>query len=82
MVNDSHEEEKLVRFKLYLPRDAYDVLEELRLMTGKRTIQETLRAALKVYSFVQLVEERQKRRRWGYRFKRWLCSKFCSCSGK
>lgn len=42
----------MVRFNLYLPREVYDALEELRTRTGKGSIAETIRSALKVYDLL------------------------------
>ncbi len=43
------ENRDVVRFNVYLPQESYDKLEELRVKTGKRSLAETLRAALKLY---------------------------------
>lgn len=45
--------DKVVRFNLYLPKDAYEALERLQLLSGKRSLAETVRAALKLYHVVQ-----------------------------
>jgi hypothetical protein len=42
----------VVRFNLYLPRDAYEALEELQSTSGKRSMAETIRAALRLYEIV------------------------------
>jgi hypothetical protein len=42
-----------VRFNLYLPKDAYEALERLQELTGKRSLAETIRSALKLYHVVQ-----------------------------
>lgn len=46
-------ETTVVRFNLYLPQDAYEALERLQQLTGKRSLSETVRAALKLYHVVQ-----------------------------
>lgn len=43
----------MVRFNLYLPREVYDALEKLRALTGKASLAETIRSALKVYELLQ-----------------------------
>ncbi len=43
----------IVRFNLYLPKEAYVALERLQQLTGKRSLAETVRAALKLYRVVQ-----------------------------
>lgn len=43
----------VVRFNLYLPREAYEQLEQLQNLSGKRSLAETIRAALKLYQVVQ-----------------------------
>lgn len=43
----------IVRFNLYLPSDAYEALERLQQLSGKRSLAETVRAALKLYHVVQ-----------------------------
>jgi hypothetical protein len=47
------EKDDTVRFNLYLPKDVYDGLESLRQMTGKSSIAETVRSAVKLYQFIQ-----------------------------
>jgi hypothetical protein len=42
-----------VRFNVYLPREAYESLEKLRKLSGKRSLAETIRSALKLYLIVQ-----------------------------
>jgi len=43
----------IVRFNLYLPKEAYESLERLQQLSGKRSLAETVRAALKLYHVVQ-----------------------------
>ena len=43
----------VVRFNLYLPRESYEALEELQALSGKRSLAETIRAALRLYHVVQ-----------------------------
>jgi hypothetical protein len=43
----------MVRFNLYLPREVYDALEKLRVLSGKASLAETIRSALKVYELLQ-----------------------------
>lgn len=43
----------VVRFNVYLPREAYEDLERLRQMSGKRSLAETIRSALRLYLIVQ-----------------------------
>jgi hypothetical protein len=43
----------MVRFNLYLPREVYEALEKLRVQTGKASLAETIRSALKVYELLQ-----------------------------
>jgi hypothetical protein len=54
---DNHKTERnkddIVRFNLYLPKEAYVALERLQQLTGKRSLAETVRAALKLYRVVQ-----------------------------
>jgi Ribbon-helix-helix protein, copG family len=45
--------DKIVRFNLYLPKEAYEALERLQQLSGKRSLAETVRAALKLYHVVQ-----------------------------
>ncbi len=45
--------DKTVRFNLYLPKEAYEALERLQQLSGKRSLAETVRAALKLYHVVQ-----------------------------
>lgn len=47
------EETGIVRFHVYLPRRDYETLERVRRLTGKRSLAETLRAALRVYDVLQ-----------------------------
>jgi hypothetical protein len=42
-----------VRFNVYLPREAYAKLEELRELTGRRSLAETIRAAVNLYMSIQ-----------------------------
>jgi hypothetical protein len=44
---------EMVRFNLYLPREVYRALEKLRISTGKASMAETIRSALKVYELLQ-----------------------------
>ncbi len=46
-------EKDTVRFNLYLPKEAYEALERLQQLTGKRSLAETIRSALKLYHVVQ-----------------------------
>ena len=46
-------EKEIVRFNLYLPKEAFEALERLQHLTGKRSLAETIRAALKLYDVVQ-----------------------------
>jgi metal-responsive CopG/Arc/MetJ family transcriptional regulator len=50
----------VVRFNVYLPREAYDSLEQLRQMSGKRSLAETIRSALQLYLVIQEEMERGK----------------------
>lgn len=50
--NKSREKET-VRFNLYLPKEAFEALERLQQLTGKRALAETIRSALKLYDVVQ-----------------------------
>lgn len=43
----------MVRFNLYLPSKVYEALEKLRVLTGKASLAETIRSALKVYELLQ-----------------------------
>lgn len=43
----------VVRFNVYLPREAYESLERLRKLSGKRSLAETIRSALQLYLVVQ-----------------------------
>jgi hypothetical protein len=45
--------DQIVRFNLYLPKEAYEALERLQQLSGKRSLAETVRAALKLYNVVQ-----------------------------
>jgi hypothetical protein len=45
--------DQIVRFNLYLPKDAYESLSRLQQLSGKRSLAETVRAALKLYHVVQ-----------------------------
>lgn len=42
-----------VRFNLYLPKEVYEGLEETRQLTGKSSIAETVRSAVKLYQLIQ-----------------------------
>lgn len=42
-----------VRLNVYLPPEAYVNLEKLQKLTGKRSLAETIRAALKLYLVIQ-----------------------------
>lgn len=42
-----------VRFNIYLPRKAYEALERLQKMSGKRSLAETIRSALSLYVVIQ-----------------------------
>lgn len=46
-----------VRFNLYLPQPAYDTLKKLQVLSGKRSLAETVRAALKLYTVVKEGEQ-------------------------
>jgi len=41
--------DEIVRFTIALEKDAYEALVRLRNLTGKKTLSETIIAALKVY---------------------------------
>ena len=43
----------VVRFNLYLPKDAYEALQRLQQLSGKRSLAETIRSALRLYHVVQ-----------------------------
>jgi hypothetical protein len=43
----------VVRFNVYLPREAFQALERLRELSGKRSLAETIRSALGLYLIVQ-----------------------------
>jgi len=43
----------VVRFNVYLPREAYATLERLREMSGKRSLAETIRSAVQLYMAIQ-----------------------------
>ncbi len=47
------QEKDVVRFNVYLPREAYEALERLQQLSGKRSLAETIRSALKLYDVVQ-----------------------------
>jgi hypothetical protein len=47
------EKSEVVRFNVYLPREAYDALERLRQLSGKRSLAETIRSALQLYLVLQ-----------------------------
>lgn len=46
-------EKDTVRFNLYLPKEAFEALERLQQLAGKRSLAETIRSALKLYHVVQ-----------------------------
>lgn len=48
----SHKEDA-TRFNLYLPEEAYDALKTLQQLTGKTSLAETIRSALRFYLVVQ-----------------------------
>jgi len=50
----------MVRFNLYLPREVYEALEKLKILTGKASLAETIRSALKVYELLQASGESGK----------------------
>jgi Ribbon-helix-helix protein, copG family len=43
----------VVRFNVYLPREAFEALGRLRKMSGKRSLAETIRSALQLYLVIQ-----------------------------
>ena len=45
-------QEQMVRFNVYLPRESYEALEELQTLAGKRSMAETIRSALHFYKIV------------------------------
>jgi hypothetical protein len=49
----SGSDKRTVRFNLYLTKEVYDSLERLRVLSGKRSIAETIRSALRLYNVVQ-----------------------------
>lgn len=51
----------IVRFNLHLPKDVFEKLKELQVMTGKSSLAETVRAALKVYHQIQESQDAGKR---------------------
>lgn len=53
-------EADVVRFNLYLPKEAFEALAELQKLTGKRSLAETVRAALRLYRVAQLGAEEDK----------------------
>ena len=50
---EKEQNKDIVRFNLHLPREVFDKLKELQEMTGKSSLAETVRAALKVYHQIQ-----------------------------
>ncbi len=50
---ESGEGKKVVRFNLYLPQESYEALERLQELSGKRSLAQTVRAALKLYHVIQ-----------------------------
>jgi hypothetical protein len=46
-------DKNIVRLNVYLSRDAYDALERLQQLTGKRSLAETVRSAVKLYSAIE-----------------------------
>jgi hypothetical protein len=50
----------VVRFNVYLPREAYESLEQVRQLSGKRSLAETIRSALQLYLVIQEELERGK----------------------
>jgi metal-responsive CopG/Arc/MetJ family transcriptional regulator len=47
------EKSDVVRFNVYLPREAYESLERLRQLSGKRSLAETIRSALQLYLVIR-----------------------------
>lgn len=43
----------VVRFNVYLPREAFEALGRLRKLSGKRSLAETIRSALQLYLVLQ-----------------------------
>lgn len=42
-----------VRFNIYLTKDAFEALERLQKLTGKQSMADTIRSAIRVYEAVQ-----------------------------
>lgn len=50
-----------MRFNVYFPAESYEALETLRQRSGKRSLAETIRSALDLYSVVQCELKKGKR---------------------
>lgn len=49
-----------VRFNVYLPREAYENLQKLQELSGKRSLAETVRAAVQLYLTLQQEMDQRK----------------------